>query len=184
MQSFGSLLIWYTYNYIHILYIYTHQFPTSNTSWSPFREPSVAVPVAGRRSPVVPEIPTASCSTLPSSSQLQQCLLDVYPAWQNVNEKLWKITMLSMGKSLVNYGKSPCYEWVKIHYEWTIFNSYLKLPEGTFHGSVQCCVSESSCWLFRWICHDGLPPILTALEFSKCHQSQKDRLPEALVNQT
>ena len=36
-------------------------------------------------------------------------------------------------------GKSPFYSWVnQIHYfDWVIFNSYVKLPEGTHLGMVQ-----------------------------------------------
>jgi len=46
----------------------------------------------------------------------------------------WGPTKLTRpGKRLHNYGKSPCLmgKFMKIHYfDWAIFNSYVKLPEG------------------------------------------------------
>ena len=60
--------------------------------------------------------------------------------------------IIPSGKQPHNYGKLPCYEW-EIHYiSMAMFNSYVRLPEGTLHGIVWPYASKFSIYLASFKC--------------------------------
>ena len=54
--------------------------------------------------------------------------------------------LLASGKLTKNCGKSPCYVAGKIHYfDWTIFNSYVSLPEGKWLYITYMVINVGKC---------------------------------------